>query len=355
MRSRTRRGSLPIVDTESFFDEVARTLAESMPRRRAVRVIGVSLAALAVPGIRPARALARTRAQAAACTNGTAPNPFQNVCDKNIYNSDHNVETYCCGPPKWRYGCGDPDKGNCADSCPPRANLGHRVVEQYPCTATKPDAQGQFRGRCCVKPEYNGCSPDGECLPNCPYQYRFGGALGPVSCGKTCCARHQICENGECTTCESRGKQSCTPAKTGSAICCAKGTTCYFNNTTTACCGPKQRGIEQKGKMTCACEKGGTKCGTDCCGKKESCCNGLAKSTCCKPGETCCSGECCSGSAICCDDGCCDPKQGEFCLAKYRLGAGINLTCKKGCSPANKCGPYCCGTGTRCVKGKCVK
>ena len=32
-------------------DDLARTLAESMPRRRALRVLGASLAAVAVPGL----------------------------------------------------------------------------------------------------------------------------------------------------------------------------------------------------------------------------------------------------------------------------------------------------------------
>lgn len=35
--------------SESFFDDLARTLARPMPRRRAVRLLGVALVTAAVP------------------------------------------------------------------------------------------------------------------------------------------------------------------------------------------------------------------------------------------------------------------------------------------------------------------
>jgi hypothetical protein len=41
---------------------------------------------------------------------------------------------------------------------------------------------------------------------------------------------------------------------------------------------------------------------------------------------------------------CCDPKKGEFCLWKK----GQDETCKKGCTPENKCGAHCCGAGFVC-------
>ena len=218
------------VSTEDFFDQVARTLAEPMPRRRAVRVLGASLVAMAVPGIRPARALARPESRAAACSHGTGSNPHQNVCDKIL--PDRTVETYCCGPPKWQYGCYDPVKGNCANSCPPRVNLGHRVAEQYPCTAARPDAQGVIRGQCCVKPEYKGCSPEGKCLPNCPYQHQLGLAAGPISCGERCCGPGQECvtwlssntsspPKKTCARTCGRGERRCPPEPGHFPVCCA--------------------------------------------------------------------------------------------------------------------------------------
>lgn len=45
---------------ERFFDDLARKLAEPMPRRRAVRVIGASLVAVAAPGVAPRIARAAT-------------------------------------------------------------------------------------------------------------------------------------------------------------------------------------------------------------------------------------------------------------------------------------------------------
>lgn len=262
------------VSTEDFFDQVARTLAEPMPRRRAVRLIGISLAVAAVPGIRPGRASAKPESQAVACKHGTAPNPHQNVCDKDL--PDRTVETYCCGPPKWQYGCYDPVKGDCANSCPPEVDLGHRVAKQYPCTATKPDAQGVIGGQCCIKPEFKGCSPEGKCLPNCPYQYRRGLAAGPISCGKQCCGPGQECvtwlssntsspKKGCAGKCK-KGERRCPPEPGHFPVCCAKsccdGACCeegeectqrvLRSGATFRVCRPKCAAPEKR-------------CGTDCC------------------------------------------------------------------------------------------
>lgn len=45
---------------ESFFDNLARTLASPMPRRRAVRVLGAAVVVATLPGLRPRSALARS-------------------------------------------------------------------------------------------------------------------------------------------------------------------------------------------------------------------------------------------------------------------------------------------------------
>jgi hypothetical protein len=339
------------VRTEAFFDQVARTLAEPMPRRRAVRIIGVSLAAAAMPGIRPGRASATTN-RTAACRYGRGTNPYQNVCDKNL--RDRTVETYCCGPPKWRFECYSPDEGLCADRCPPKIKGPNGPIYQYPCTATAPDTQGEILGKCCVKPRDDGCAPDGECLPNCPYRFRFGLEQGPVRCGKTCCKTYQVCVDGECQRCEKYGGHTCQPPK-GQARCCKKGTTCCFNETTTACCGPKQTCRAQNRKTaTCECEEG-KKCGPDCCEKDETCCGGKK---CCAKGETCTPQGCCPKDRAKCVAAdprtptvCCD--EGEYCLWKFEDGlAPLIGWCKEGCAPGNKAGTQCCGTGYKPNRSK---
>ncbi|HUF01858.1 MAG TPA: hypothetical protein VMN35_05490, partial [Gaiellaceae bacterium] len=70
------------MSAERFFDDLARTLAEPMPRRRAVRVIGASLAALAIPGVSPnvaratpIRSRGRSGLDQATCPDGSKCNP----------------------------------------------------------------------------------------------------------------------------------------------------------------------------------------------------------------------------------------------------------------------------------------
>jgi hypothetical protein len=64
------------MSSSGVLDDLARTLAERMPRRRALRVLGTSLVAAAVPGVRSSIA-------------GAAPNRTGYTCNPN-------VET-CCG------------------------------------------------------------------------------------------------------------------------------------------------------------------------------------------------------------------------------------------------------------------
>ena len=109
-----RRGLASVfVRPERSFDDLARALAEPMPRRRAVRVIGASLVAIAVPGISPpgARAGRVTRAQTCA--------PGQLRCTDDRPHRE--FDFYCCGP--WPSVCG-PVIGPGAASAQPNAPVG---------------------------------------------------------------------------------------------------------------------------------------------------------------------------------------------------------------------------------------
>ncbi len=60
--------------SERFFDNLARTLASPMPRRRALRLTGAALVAAAVPGLRPRSALGASR------DCGTKSTPCSSLC-----------------------------------------------------------------------------------------------------------------------------------------------------------------------------------------------------------------------------------------------------------------------------------
>ena len=202
------------MSAERFFDDLARTLAEPMPRRRAVRVIGASLAAITVPGLRPRMA----HAVPSACSRRS---PNVNVCEKDRY--PQAAELYCCPPPGPRYGCGDADNGyKCKDRCPPvnPIMIGGKVINQVFCVSTErapPDSNTPgwpVRYACCPRPDF--ICGDGECTLNCKYHF------GPSSeqCGKECCnpLAGQTCKNGRCVQCSNTCKPTHGPAK-----CCERG------------------------------------------------------------------------------------------------------------------------------------
>ena len=339
---------------ERFLDDLARTLAEPMPRRRALRLLGTSLAAVVVPGGGARMARAATTARSETCDSD------ERICH---WDDDDDYRTpekfYCCGPSA-HIECGPvggPGGGTCVNNCPSFNPVSKK--SQYTCTADKPEAPpgtpgeraSWKKGSCCVRPEWKGCFPDGSCKPNCSLRGR-----GYFECGKDCCPPGMECKGEKCVPCPG---ESCTPARGGAARCCPKGTRCCFNNTSTACCGPEQtcHAAKPGRPATCTCNRGADeKCGSDCCGKSETCCEGK---DCCAPGETCTQGGCCpKGRAVCRsrDRGktiCC--AKGEFCFWKVEDEfVPLVGTCKRACAPGNRCGTQCCGAGYGCKKGACV-
>jgi hypothetical protein len=325
------------VSTERLLDDLARTLAEPMPRSRAMRVIGASIAAVGVPGLGPQIARAATRSASLTCKP-----PYKTQCTYNIKDPKQpkgvRFEIYCCGPPKWQYDC-NPDvyKGECINLCPSRNPVTGK--RQFPCTAAGPDERGIIAGDCCPRPESIGCTPEGKCIPNCKF---FAGQFAR-QCGSNCCQPGQICKDGKCRPCPH---DSCTTPG-GATICCERPTTCCFNKQSAVCCGPHQTCRAQNRKSaTCTCDSG-TKCGPDCCKKGETCCGG---EECCKPGETCLGSTCCVKSRVCGGISCCET--GEYCLHK-RTGTIFNIPqCVANCTPGNQAGTQCCGTGYKPNKSK---
>ena len=172
------------MSAERFFDDLARTLAEPMPRRRAVRVVGASLAAIAVPGVGSSVArAATTRFEMCPPTSGrrqcwTAPDWVPGRPE---------AQPYCCKFPSQQWSCGDAANGYaCKNHCP-RANPVLRKKQQPTwSTVTYPDGSPQ-RYNCCPVPDF--IPRDGECLPSCAFTH----GPGTYQCGEDCCGDSQYC------------------------------------------------------------------------------------------------------------------------------------------------------------------
>jgi hypothetical protein len=295
-------------------DDLARHLAEPMPRRRAVRLIGASLIAVAAPGVSPRVARATLISAAAKCPDGSTCNPGGVCCPNKDPISGRYVcrarnETCCCGntacdTAKLRCYCPSPGQGVCAPKC---------------------------------------------ALENGP---------GWKDCGADCCAPYMTCgKDNECHACEDEGKHTCSSYDNKSSHRCCNPGRCCADMTSTECCGPKQTCKPAgRNRVRCKCRVGtDVKCGTDCCDKNSSefCCGGK---TCCdrNKGETCCGGVCCEAGDTCCDGECCDALT-EYC---YVVGNVRGCVKRDKCKPPDtpQCGSYCCGPNMRCTrrKGKAV-
>ncbi len=299
MHRSTARASLATVSAENFFDHVARTLAEPMPRRRAVRVIGASLAALAVPGVSPRSALAWT----ARGSGSSIVCAGKQVCTRSDWKNG-TFEEKCCPFPAQQWHCGS-DGWTCLDTC---AALGKSLRKETVPTwstervgGTDPDLRDRpKRYDCCILPEFEG--RNGECIPTCWY------TMGPGSfiCKKTCCPKGTLCQAGKCVQQCSNGYRRCSHQK-----CCPGNWKCCGND---QCCTPNEH--------CCGQGKGG---GEHCCGNDEYCEFSVPR----------------------------DTRWADV------VGLPPNVRCASACAAVNRCGDQCCGRGYKCArsgpkKGKCV-
>lgn len=179
------------VRAETFFDQVARTLAEPMPRRRAVRVIGASIAGLAVSGVSPRSARA---AIVGGSDFGPSVCPGRQICSTYIdpNNWPAGQKTKCCPFPRAQWRCGGPDGWTCIDGCAAVGKQFGRRTEATWSAETKGGSDPTVsaepkRYDCCILPDY--IPRDGECLPNCELLH----GPGARQCGHGCCPDGTFC------------------------------------------------------------------------------------------------------------------------------------------------------------------
>lgn len=219
---------------EKLIDDLARALAQPMPRRKAVRVLGVTLAAVAIPGTRAGPASAR---RTATCNFGCGPNRTRCVTVVNLASGPD----VCCRAPANRYYCGGnpnfPDTVKCVDRCP----------TGEPCTLSELDDQGCPKFACC-KPSQE-CTnfrlsnaPNSKLRRACARKCRTIERKCGIAIGERCCEKDRVC----CGTGEFK-------------VCCELGDVCvkvpsedrrhtkgYFK-----ACGPKCKPGEKRCRLRC--------------------------------------------------------------------------------------------------------
>ena len=286
-------------------DDVARVLAEPMPRRRAVRVIGGAVIGVAFGGFWTRGA----RAQQGECLPGHSPC----ITSPNLV---------CCN--------------DLTEDCVP-GPLHICRNKPTPCPAGTTHCGGRYDFDCC-RPGFD-CE-NSVCVPGCP--------PGSKKCGRTCCGRDQQCSGGRCVKACPRGRAVCGKK------CCPKGQRCV--NASTGLCTPCKKGQTSCGKKCCP-------KGTFCCNPARGICCKKSGGECCftNPNDMQASGVCCQspsncaregdleganvpgGGTICCppsrqapNSACCPP--GSTAHKVLKVGVGIPLAC---CPNDRFCGEEC--------------
>jgi hypothetical protein len=309
------------------FDDIARTLAEPMPRRRALRVAGAALVASVLPGLRPGGA------SASPCGPDT---PCSSICHSgNLIGACGTDTTNSCGQVGCRLeGCLSPGEKCCRGG-------------DHPWICNEEDRCGSVNGPHCIA---------------CPDERK---------CGTECCRSTQFCASPKRQLCCKQGEDACLVPNSPQGVCCPPGRKCCFNKAGAECCGGDQ--TCKSGK--CVCKQGET-CGEHCCKKGETC----SKGKCCPKGTVNCGdGECCKSKATCCGEACCNGAgetcvggtSGRLCCPRSRVsGSGASASCcpagtvatDAGCCPPSN--PTCCDSFTTsglaclgrhqvCVRGAC--
>jgi hypothetical protein len=349
------------MDAERF-DQLARRLAESLPRRQLLRRAAGTLAGVVLAG--PA---ARAGVGAITCTVGIECDG--RCCTDNFECVGEAPNRICSAPCEGgasRCGTGCCD-GICCDGgincCPAGSTCCPKTIGGYACCPSGQECVpvGDGTNHCfgcqegatqcgvanCCAPGFvcqEGPNPgDGTCIA-CP--------SGATKCGgKNCCTADESCsEDGECVDAcpvgvasrQDGGRRSRRREVTAEADCepppppCPDGTVKCGNACVLECKPGRIMNVD-----TCACECEGQPCGAECCPADQECSfqggDGLSP-RCCLTGKSC----------------------GQYCKDDPRIQCckagpwGVGRACD---APARFCcGEGCCLRGEeRCVRGKCKK
>lgn len=312
-----------------------------MPRRRAVRVIGVSLAATMVPGVGARLARAASGSTAQVTCRGD-----RRTCQKG---ADRDFEKYCCPSPSWQWFCGGQDNAyRCINMCP-------KGAKTFPCTALVAHPASGINGVCCDRRFHSGCvpigpprekRPDGTFVPSQEWKPSCC-AKGPGFgfCNNVCCQAPNRCKSGKCRC--PNGADSCDGRQ-----CCKRGETCAECQSWEPTYFPRQPSAfdpETVGRKCCP--KGSSCCGTTCC-KRLGCCG----TKCCPFPDSQCTRT--GGRNVCCPRARATYAGGHWACCPAGTAA---VDVIGGCCPPGD--PFCCGgsgvpvvsCGSRlCVRGACV-
>jgi hypothetical protein len=204
--------------SRTLLDDLARTLAEPMPRRRALRLLGGTLAAAVVPGMRPSGTWAST--------------PGTRTC-QNVRG-----QVWTCPVRKYLQ-CGPTPDNPCIDECTGPGRI--------PCPSS-----GGFD--CCMDHALDGsvACKNGTCQLTCKGVEK-SGSVKLTECGEECCTPQQQCKSGKRV-----GK--CLPGRVCGNTCCPSGQKCAFSGSRRVCCSGKSIvSREIRGRETRFCCPPGTR------------------------------------------------------------------------------------------------
>lgn len=312
-----------------FLDELARALADTMPRRRAVRIIAGAAAGAAFPMLRPSRANA-TLPPSSQCPSGS----FACNCP-----SKNGLFFKLCCPGDGSYKCECfSDRAQCTHlhKCPSgKKTCGDKCCEinqvcvvftaghgtQYICSDKCPPGQASCGGDVC-------CPKGQSCLDPVKHLCGVCPPARPIKCGRQCCTRQGGCCDPKQGLCCKPGEKcgswppnkhiccknhSCQTQSGDDPFCCdgaddvcvpqlAEGSSGFTKSSSRVCCPPAQQVSGGGGDAVACCPPGqvaapngkfviGAGLGGVCC-PADSLCGSGADATCCPTGRACCNGEC---------------------------------------------------------------
>jgi hypothetical protein len=310
-----------------FLDELARSLAKPMPRRRAVRLLAGAVVGAGLPGGRAVAALASPSvtcnpAKEIKCFCPSKNGLFFKLCcpKDGTYKCDCFSDRAQCTKihkcPSGKKTCGD----RCCDPNQECVSFSIRGTTQYVCSDKCPPGQAACGGDVC-------CPKGQNCLD--PIKHICGVCRpGQVKCGNRCCDRGGTCCDPKRGLCCKPGEKcgswppkfhiccknhSCQ-AKSGSApFCCenpdeacvpqlAPGSSGFTSSNPRVCCPPERQVTGGGGSVVSCCPAGqvpaphggvvvGPGLGGVCC-PEDSLCGTGANATCCPTGRMCCNGQC---------------------------------------------------------------